>query len=136
MKSPKNRSDAEWFHTLESDVDYHIQAAKIDYAVNVERLMDKRSLSRVALAERLKKSAAYITKLLRGEQNLTIASMVRVARSLNCDLKIEMLERGKKLTWAIAQNHIQVIHGNAATPVRAANDSGISYEGVLLRKVS
>ena len=50
--------------------------------------MKSRGLTRSALAEKIGTSPAYITKILRGDTNFTLDSMVKIANVLNCDLTI------------------------------------------------
>ncbi|MGL4398710.1 MAG: helix-turn-helix domain-containing protein, partial [Luteolibacter sp.] len=43
---------------------------------------------RTALADKIGSSPAYITKILRGETNFTLDSMVKIATALGCELTI------------------------------------------------
>jgi hypothetical protein len=45
-------------------------------------------LTRSALAEKIGSSPAYVTKILKGETNFTLDSMVKIANALNCELTI------------------------------------------------
>jgi transcriptional regulator with XRE-family HTH domain len=40
------------------------------------------------LAEKIGSSPAYVTKILRGETNFTLDSMVKIATALGCELTI------------------------------------------------
>jgi transcriptional regulator with XRE-family HTH domain len=69
-----------------------IEGAKIDFALALNKLMERHSVSRKALAERLGVSLPMITKILRGDTNLTIETMVRATRAANGHLKLELVD--------------------------------------------
>lgn len=75
------------FAGLEHDEEY----LAIDFAElfdrEIQRAMKAQGVNRKELAERIKVSPARITKLLSGEGNLTVRSMVQVALALG--LKVE-----------------------------------------------
>lgn len=47
-------------------------------------------MSKRDLAERMNVSSAYVTKLIGGSNNFTLRTMVKVARSLDCELAISL----------------------------------------------
>lgn len=51
--------------------------------------MEKREISRAELARRLGKSRPYITKLLSGEENLSIETLAKIFRVLDCEFRID-----------------------------------------------
>ncbi len=67
-----------------------IEGAKIDFALALNKLMERHSVTHEVLAERLGVSLPMITKILRGDTNLTIETMVRATRAANGRLKIEL----------------------------------------------
>lgn len=56
-------------------------------------LMEDRHMTRGQLAQKLGCSPAYITKLLRGSENLTLRKLFDVSRALDAEFKVEMLPR-------------------------------------------
>jgi len=56
--------------------------------------MEENGITRAELARRLNVSKAFVTKLLNGNPNLTIKTMVSLARILDCDLRVEL--RGER----------------------------------------
>jgi len=60
--------------------------------------MKDRGLNRTALAEKIGTSPAYITKILRGDTNFTLDSMVRFALALDCELNFELQPLARTLT--------------------------------------
>lgn len=53
-------------------------------------LMETRGVTKAELARRIDKSPAYITKVLRGDSNFTIKSMVTLARALDADIEVRL----------------------------------------------
>ncbi len=90
---------AEMIHRAEPFDDYWEECAKLDFAIDLERLMDLQGLRKVDLAARLGKSPAYITKVLRGDANLTMDSMVRLARAAGGTLHIHIAPQAAKVRW-------------------------------------
>lgn len=76
-----------------------IEGAKLDFAIQLERLISRSGLSRKELAERLGVSLPMVTKILRGDANLTIGSMVRAAKAANGVLHINLAAEGCEGRW-------------------------------------
>lgn len=53
----------------------------LEFTEGLYDLMERQNISRVEMAKRLGTSPAYITKILRGDINFTIDSMVRLAKA-------------------------------------------------------
>ncbi len=81
------------------------QKAKLDFALDIVKLMDRANVSRAALAKRLDVSAPYVTKVLRGDENVSIDTMVRFARALDAHVSIRVCDSRSVLRW------IEVIDG-------------------------
>ena len=114
---------------MENHEDYWIEKAKIDFAVAVNQKMRANRINRSSFAELLKTSASYVTKLLGGDANLSIASMVKTARALGCDLAISIRPRNATTSiWVVQAKKQNVIHGVAGTAKIAANDGGVHWE--------
>jgi len=58
----------------------------VDAAELVSRAMEFRRVSRSELAIKLDRSKAYVTQVLRGNQNLTLKTLADVFHALNCRL--------------------------------------------------
>jgi transcriptional regulator with XRE-family HTH domain len=92
-------STQEWYRGLDEDLEFAIEDSKIEFAVAVEREMTFASISRSELASRLSTSPAYITKLLRGDANCTIESMVKAAWALGGRLHLHIAPRTDHIRW-------------------------------------
>ncbi len=79
---------------------YWIEHTKLDFAVALERRRRLSGLSYAAMAKTIGTSAAYITKIFRGDANLTIESMVKLARAAGGQVNIRIInERPAIDTW-------------------------------------
>lgn len=77
---------------------YRAEGASIRFTEDLVARMKASGLTRSALAEKIGSSPAYITKILRGDTNFTLDSMVKMANAVGCDLIIglQSLEAGRK----------------------------------------
>lgn len=78
---------------------YWVEAAKLDFALELTRHMKVQVVSKADMAKLLGTSPAYITKLLRGDANLTIESMVKASRVLGCDFHTHIANRNASVKW-------------------------------------
>ncbi len=65
-----------------NSVDAEIERAKIDFTEELLAQMEAKGISRTALAESLGVKPARITALLRGTNNFTLETMVRICRAI------------------------------------------------------
>lgn len=65
---------------------YRAEGASIRFTEDLVARMKTSGLTRSALAEKIGSSPAYITKILRGDTNFTLDSMVKIANALDCEL--------------------------------------------------
>lgn len=90
---------ADLLHHAEQCDDYWAEHAKLDFAMDLERLMDRQQLRKLDIATRLGTSPSYITKVMRGDANLTIDSMVRLARAVGGTLHLHIASQEAKVRW-------------------------------------
>jgi transcriptional regulator with XRE-family HTH domain len=69
--------------------EYWIAGVMIEFTEMVCKFMEEQKMTRTDLAKKLDVSSAYITKLLRGNANVTLKTMVRLAKVFNKEIKIE-----------------------------------------------
>jgi transcriptional regulator with XRE-family HTH domain len=84
-----------WFKekldTFKDDIVFQTEKVILDFTEQVVLFMEKQEMNRVDLAKRLGVSKAFVTKLLNGNPNLTIKTMVNIAKNLGCELSINIL---------------------------------------------
>lgn len=90
---------AELFHRLAESEDYLIDALKVEIAEQIYAAMEQQNVKKAELARRLGTSRAYVTKLLQGNVNFTIDSLVKVARVLDCQLDIQLAYKHLERHW-------------------------------------
>ena len=114
-------TDTAWYRDLANDPDYLAEDAKIGFAVGVERRMRQLGMSKAELARQLATSPAYITKILRGDSNLTIHSMVALAQAVDSTLHLHLAPRAAHVRW------FEVITG--ARPPADTSDASLWARG-------
>ncbi len=98
---------------------YWIEKAKMDFAIALERRREAVGLPYASLAKKLATSAAYISKVFRGESNLTIESMVKLARATGGRIDIRVVD-GE----AVAKQWAQKLPQLTQKTVNEANTTG------------
>lgn len=86
----KPRTFSELFQEAEQHEDYWVAGAILEFTENLVREMDRQGITRTELARRLGATPAYVTKILRGKVNFTLATMVRLARALEGELHVQL----------------------------------------------
>lgn len=84
----------EWYKEkigkFRNDVDFMTETVIVDFTEKIVGKMKKTGLSRADFAQRLGVSKPFVTKLLNGNPNLTVKSMVSIAHALGCELNIKL----------------------------------------------
>jgi len=89
----------DWYNKLDNDLDYITEDRKIEFAVNLEKFMERRDISRSDLAAKVETSPAYVTKVLRGDGNLTMETMVKFTHAVGGCLQIQITENHEDVQW-------------------------------------
>ncbi|MBN1424512.1 helix-turn-helix transcriptional regulator [Candidatus Fermentibacteria bacterium] len=104
---------------MEETPEYHAEIAAIGFTESLCALMAERGVSRAELARRLGTSQAYVTKILRGDANFTLTTMIRLVRALGADLNVSVSPRSatsdRRLRYDDAQR-------DRATPVTMVHE--------------
>jgi transcriptional regulator with XRE-family HTH domain len=79
--------------------DYWVQWIVSDFTEELCRRMEALGISRKGLADRIQKSPPYVTKVLRGEQNLTAKSMARLARAVQSVVRVHLAPADTYTVW-------------------------------------
>ncbi|GBD99037.1 helix-turn-helix protein [bacterium BMS3Abin07] len=89
-----------WFQDLldkyKDDLEFRMEVVILDFTEKIVRKMEEKDISRAELARRLNVSKAFVTKMLNGNPNLTIKTMMSVADALECDLNLDIYPKGFK----------------------------------------
>ncbi len=79
---------------------YWIEEAKLDFAFSLEDQRRRSGLTYSAVAQNLGVTKAYVSKVFRGDTNLTIESMVKLARAVGGRLTIQVEPPATILSFA------------------------------------
>jgi len=71
----------------------------VEFTEDLCRLMKEKNLSRADLAKKIGTSRAYITKLLGGNANFTLATMVKLAFALDGAVHIHIADKRAVTRW-------------------------------------
>lgn len=83
----------------EKDDAYWVERAKLDFATSLEGQRRRAGLSYRQVADGIRASAAYISKVFRGDSNLTIESMVKLARASGGCLEVRVVGQAGRPSW-------------------------------------
>jgi transcriptional regulator with XRE-family HTH domain len=87
---PKERF-SELLKKYQNDAEYIAEGIMIDITEQIVNRMEEGHMTRIDLARKLKCSSAYITKLLKGSQNMTIKKLVDVGLALGCKIDFALI---------------------------------------------
>ncbi len=71
---------------------YWIEKLKIDFALELDKRRKAEDISGIEFAKRIGTSPAYVTKVLRGDTNLTLASMIKLARATHGKISLRIID--------------------------------------------
>ena len=74
--------------------DYWIEDVILQFTMQLHEQMQKQGISKTELANRIGASQPYITRILKGRDNLTIATMVKLARAVGVKVQVSLDEAG------------------------------------------
>jgi plasmid maintenance system antidote protein VapI len=81
----------------EDDPRYIAEGLLIEINEQVVHLMERKGINRTQLAALLDVSSAYVTKLLNGNENLTIKQLVRLSAALDSSVDVAIVPRQFKV---------------------------------------
>lgn len=88
----KDKLEAFW-----EDAEFYAEELILDLTEQVVVAMEELGINRTELAARMGVSKAFITKLLRGNTNITLKTMASLARSLGCNVNIDICPKDAQL---------------------------------------
>ena len=78
---------------------YWVESAILDFTEEIVARMDHLGVNKSELAKRLGKKPSFITKLLRGNNNFTMETMVKLARKLDSEVRVHLQPDGTLSEW-------------------------------------
>jgi transcriptional regulator with XRE-family HTH domain len=92
----KKKSFKELFDQAKGRDTYWVTSLILDFTEELHKMMEANGVSRSELARRLGVSPAYITKVLRGNVNFTLDSMVRLVRAAGGEVSLHFAPKAQK----------------------------------------
>lgn len=80
------------------DPEFDYEGLVLGIAEKIALLIDNRDMTRTELAKALSCSPAYVTKLLRGSENLTLKKLVEVSHALGARVSIDLILKDRTQT--------------------------------------
>jgi len=93
----KKKSFKEVFNQAKERDTYWVASLILDFTEGLYKMMEANGVSRSELARRLGVSPAYITKVLRGNVNFTLDSMVRLVRAAGGEVRLQVAPEVQKM---------------------------------------
>lgn len=69
---------------------YEVEKLKIKFANDLYAILQEQGISNAEFADKIDSSASYVTKVLRGDANFTIATMVKLAWAVKSKVSFEL----------------------------------------------
>ena len=92
-------------------VESQVEMRKLEIVEELLRFMKKQGINRTELAERLGVRPSRITKILSGDENLTIDTLVRAGVAVGADLKQTYVPKGHHAHW-VSSSTLKSSEGN------------------------
>ena len=86
IKLSKNLSS--FVESAKNDDFYWVEKIKLDFAIELDRCRRNLNMTDAEFAKELGVSRAYLSKLFRGDVNLTIKSMVKLAQAVGARISL------------------------------------------------
>ncbi len=86
-------SFADTFREAMQQDEFRTEYAILEFTTRLSQAMKQKGITKAELARRMETSQAYITKLFRGDTNLTISSMVKLARCAEMTFHPDLKEK-------------------------------------------
>ncbi|MBW1726614.1 MAG: helix-turn-helix transcriptional regulator [Deltaproteobacteria bacterium] len=80
------------------DFEFRLESLILDITENISEKMLKRNINRTKLAEKLNVSRPAVSKILNGNSNFTLKTLLSLSDALSLDLKVKFKEREVKVS--------------------------------------
>lgn len=104
----KAKSFEELFEKAKERETFLTASIILEFTEGLYGLMEDNNISRKELAKRLGTSPAYITKVLRGDVNFTIDSMVRLAKAVGATIQVHIGPEQVQWLGVVKRNKVPI----------------------------
>lgn len=130
-----SQSSIEWYSAIEPS---RTEEIKLDFAVSLEKAAREIGATKADIARQTGVSAARISKALRGDSNLTIETMEKLAEAVRKTVRIYLANRDSDVfhfeTVHIDDKQIE-IEMDVIKPVSAGHHFPVSFGSVYENKI-
>jgi transcriptional regulator with XRE-family HTH domain len=91
---PKATTFQDLYREAQQHDDYWVAGLIQEFTEALANRMEAAEISRSELARRLGSSPAYVTKVLRGNGNFTLTTLVRLARAVGMEVRLDLVPPG------------------------------------------
>lgn len=118
----------ELFEQARQRLDYRVEGAKNEFTEKTVRRMQALGITRTELADRLGKKQPHITKLLSGNNNFTIETMVQIAEALECHFRCHLEPANCQTHWVdmVRPQVLEVEHEQKVATVTPDTDANFA----------
>ncbi len=86
-----------WFksklETFKEDIEFRLETLVLELTENICKRMAQKNINRMELAKRLHVSPPAVTKILNGNSNFTLKTLLSIADALDQELTIDFREK-------------------------------------------
>jgi len=98
-----------WFENLKDSPGFMAESNKIDFAYEIEKAISAKGISQSKFAEIVGVSPAYISKVLRGDANLTIETMTKLADAIGKCLHLYLANKNATVEFVESFADIEAV---------------------------
>ncbi len=126
----KRTTFTELFKNARTTIEYRVHGLIIDITEQIVEKLKAMKMSKSDLASKMETTPPYITKLLRGKTNFTAESLVKVADSLNCDVRIRLVPRTCTAEWIALLGKSVETNREFRVWSQSKDDAGVRRDGL------
>jgi transcriptional regulator with XRE-family HTH domain len=93
------RSFKELFDEARRDPGFYKELAILEFTEELCRIMEEQKVSRTELGRRIGSSQAYVSRVLNGGANFTLASMTKLSSALGMELRMHLAPAQSMTVW-------------------------------------
>lgn len=79
--------------------EFQAETLKIEFAIELNKLMEREAITKTALAQAMGVTKPHITKILRGDTNVTIETMAKAAGAAKGRVHIKIVPERAVVNW-------------------------------------
>lgn len=123
--------------TAEMAPEFWLNVTSTEFLADVHRKMAELDINRTELARRLDTSKAYVSRILSGNVNFTLLTMIKIAKALRGIVHTHIADKEAVVFWRdLYVNHEPIIKTHAAESPGGEHASAGGSGVVQLRVVS